>query len=427
MFKDRPVLGPQDVLRSHLINSLFEFVARFYKDIIPEAYDFFWDGQPPEETLPEEYADFTQINFHEWLLFDYIVEPDGYKTIVDLYREHAKNLSDAEKEMMNIFKNSVLSLYEVQEVMPEQGLILKDLLLGGEYVVQEKSGTRGLFKWDIFATRILFIDEKFIICGSVYPYPVEEKQHIIDGVKSEYRDFKRENPTATLQDCLKVVGSMFNDIWYDIVTSDRRPGIRTKTGEPVMFCKAVFTFSDRNEMVKRLKACRELAADGKTRYSWLEEPGKDGSTVLGTMDITGKQLILECMSRKRLQMGKELIRNILGDLVLHKSDTIKDPYEVLESMPAKEKVKATSGLSKEAEQQIYDKFMREHMTKWLDEKIPALDDKSPRKCVKSQADRQKVVDLLKSFENIEEKKKRNGEPYFDLTWVWQKLGLKHPE
>lgn len=427
MFKDRPVPDPQDLVRSRLIDNLFEFIARFYKDIIPEAYDFFWVEQPPEETLPEEYVDFTQINFHEWLLFDYIVEPGGYKTIVDLYREHSKNLSDAEEEMLDIFKNSVLSLYEVQKVMPEQGLILKDLLLGGEYVVKEKSGTRSLFKWDIIAARLLFIDKKYIICGSIYSYPVKEKQQIIDAVMSEYRNFKKENPAATLRNCLKIVGSIFNDIWYDIARSDRLPGILTKTGEPMMFCETVFTFSEWNEVVRRLKACRELVTDEDSRFSWLEEPGKDGSSVLGTMGIKGKQLTLECMSKKRLKMGKELIQNILGNLVSHKRDTVKDPYEVLPSMSAEKKAKSVPRLPKEIEQQLYNKFMREHMTKWLDEKIPALDNKMPRECVKSKAGKEKVINLLKSFENTEERKRKNGEPHYDLTWVWQELNLKHPK
>jgi hypothetical protein len=427
MLKDHSVPGPQDIIRSWLISKLFEFVARSYKHIIPEAYDFFWNGGSPEETLPEVYADIAEINFHEWLLFDYVVDPDGYKTIVDLYRKASKNLSNAEKEMLDIFKNSVLSLYEVQEVIPEQGLILKDLLLDGEYAVKEKRGTHNIFKWDILATRLLLIDGQYSICGSVYPYPVAEKQVIIDAVESEYRDFKKDNSAATLRDCLKITGSIFNDVWYEIATSDRLPGIITKTGEPMMFCKSVFTVSDRTGVMRSLKACRELSVDTDTRYTWLEEPGTVGSTVLGTIDIVGKQLTLECMSKDRLKKGKELIKNILGDLVLHKGDTVMDPYEALESMPAGEKANMGSGIPKEIEQQFFDEFMHEHMTKWLDEKIPALDDKTPRECVKSKEGRQRVTDLLKSFENIEEKKKMDGRPYVGLKWVWQELGLKYPE
>jgi len=427
MLKDRPVPGPQDVVRSRLIESMFEFIALFHKDIIPEAYDFFWEGQPPEETLPKAYAEFTEINFHEWLMFDYVVDHHGYKTFVDLYQKQKKNLSDVEKEILDVFKDSVLSLYEVQEVVSEQGLIVKDLLLGGEYVVKERMGTRGLFRWDIFAARLLHIDDRYIICGSIYPYPVKEKPQIINAVMNEYRDFKEENPTATLRDCLKIVGSLFNDIWYDIVRSDRLPGIRTKTGEPFMLCKTTFTFSNRKEVVRRLKASKELEDDNDGGFIWLEEPGKDGSTIFGMISIKGKSLILECMSKKRMKMGKELIQKILGDMVSHRSNSVKDPYEVLGSKPVGKKAKPVPRLPKDIEQQLYDKFMHEHMTKWLDEQIPALDNGTPRECVKTKTGKERVIDLLKSFENTEERKRKNGEPYFDLKWVWQALHLKRPE
>jgi len=40
-----------------------------------------------------------------------------------------------------MMKNSALSLYEVQEVFPEKGLLLKDLIRGGQYDVREKAAT----------------------------------------------------------------------------------------------------------------------------------------------------------------------------------------------------------------------------------------------------------------------------------------------
>jgi hypothetical protein len=427
MFKDYVAPGMQDTIRSRLVQDLFAFTAKYYYHVIPEAYDFFWDSQPSDKTLPPEFIEFTEINFHEWLLFDYIVDPVGYKTIVDLYMEQKKNLSAAERDMLKRFQQSVLSLYEVQEIIPEQGLILKDLLLGGEYDVKEKMATRGLFRWDIFAARLMLIDEHYIINGSVYPYPVQDRQYIIDAMKAECDDFREENPDASLRECLKVVGAAFNDIWYDFARSDRRPGIRTKTGEPLMFCKIIYTFADRTQVLEKLRSSGELEWDSKNEFTWLEQPGIEGSSVLASLRVTGKQLILECMSKKRLQMSKDFMARILGDLVSHKKDVVKDPYEVLESESVRQKTRKTKQLPRDIEQQFYEKFMREHMTNWLDEKIPALDNRTPRECVKINEGKEKVIDLLKSFENIEEKKKRNGELYCDFTWVWQALGLERQE
>jgi len=77
----------------------------------------------------------------------------------------------------------------------------------------------------------------------------------------------------------------------------------------------------------------------------------------------------------------------------------------------------------EFEQEFYDKFMRQHMEKWLTEKIPALDNKTPFESIKTKKSRARVVDLLKSFENTEEQKRRDDRPYYDLSWVWKRLNL----
>ncbi len=96
--------------------------------------------------------------------------------------ENKKNLSMDEHKVLTIMKNSCISLYEVQEVFPEKGLLLKDILIGGEYAVKEKSATRSLRKWDIYAARLLQIDGQHIMSGSVYPYHLKHKERILDDV-----------------------------------------------------------------------------------------------------------------------------------------------------------------------------------------------------------------------------------------------------
>jgi hypothetical protein len=72
--------------------------------------------------------------------------------------------------------------------------------------------------------------------------------------------------------------------------------------------------------------------------------------------------------------------------------------------------------------------MDTHYRKCLDEKIPALDDKTPRQCVKSKAGRKKVVEWLKYLENQEHRRasSKNMPPY-DSSWMWQELGLERED
>ena len=44
--------------------------------------------------------------------------------------------------------------------------------------------------------------------------------------------------------------------------------------------------------------------------------------------------------------------------------------------------------------------------------------------IKTDEGRRKVIELLKSFENSEEHNKREGSPFYDLSWMWDRLGLE---
>jgi hypothetical protein len=67
--------------------------------------------------------------------------------------------------------------------------------------------------------------------------------------------------------------------------------------------------------------------------------------------------------------------------------------------------------------------MGEYVTKWVDEKIPALGGKTPRDAVKTPEGREKVEELLRGWENSEERRKREGEPYVDINILRQMLNL----
>jgi hypothetical protein len=81
----------------------------------------------------------------------------------------------------------------------------------------------------------------------------------------------------------------------------------------------------------------------------------------------------------------------------------------------------------EVQQQVYTNFMQKHCEKWIKEKIPALGGCTPLQSVKTEEGKNKVIELLKSFENIEEHNKREGRPFYDLSWMWERLGLKKEE
>jgi hypothetical protein len=384
----------------------------------------FWDEFIPEEHLEGISLDIAYQNFMEWVVFDYLIDEDNDKTLIDLYMENNKMLSLDEHKVLTMMKNSVISLYEVQEVFPEKGLLLKDLLMGGEYDVREKAATRSVRKWDIFASRLLLLDSSYIMSGSVYSYHLKQKERILDDIHAEFEDYKMDYPDASMDDFLKYNSENFNFYWYDLILNPTPIKLHTTSGEPMLISKAMFEIKDIEAVTKGLTKIKGFE-QGIDSYTWYDKRNKEGSaTILGRAEIKDDKLILESNSKKRLEKGKKLILEALSDAVVHKVDTFQDPMEAMKSYKESPTDKPVNELPLDIQQQIYTKFMQGLYEKWLQEKIPALDDRTPMQAVKTEEGKRKVIELLKSIENSEEHNKKEGRPFYDISLIWERLKIE---
>ena len=191
-------VGKEDSIRERLVQELIAFLQKNYKHKIEDAHFIFWDEFNPNEYLEGTSFDIAYQNFMEWIVFDYLIDEDNNKTLIDLYMENNRKLSLDEHKVLTMMKNSAISLYEVQEVFPEKGLLLKDLLMGGEYDVREKLATRSVRKSDIFATRLQLVDGSYIMSGAVYPYHLKLKDRILNDIQGEFEDYKIDYPDASM-------------------------------------------------------------------------------------------------------------------------------------------------------------------------------------------------------------------------------------
>jgi hypothetical protein len=150
--------GREESIRARLVQELLRYFKTNYADKLEEALFFFWDDFDPAEHLDQATINLTDINFREWIVYDFIIDEENDKTLIDLYIENNSRLSSDEHRMLKKMRNSVISLYEVQEVFTEKGLLLKDLMLDGEYDVREKAATRSL----IFTFDFICLPPRFV-------------------------------------------------------------------------------------------------------------------------------------------------------------------------------------------------------------------------------------------------------------------------
>jgi hypothetical protein len=417
-------IGREDSIRKSLVQALIAFFEKNYKYTMEDAHFIFWDEFNPNEYLEGTSLDIAYQNFLEWVVFDYLIDEDNDKTLIDFYMENNRKLSLDEHKVLTMMKNSVISLYEVQEVFPEKGLLLKDLLMGGEYDVKERAATRSLRKWDIFATRLLLVDSNYIMSGSVYPYSLKQKERIFDDIQSEFEDYKQEYPDASMDVFLKYNSENFNFYWHDMIQNPPSIKLHTTSGEPMLISNAIFEIKNKEAVVNGLQKIKGFE-QGKDDFIWYDKRNKEGSaTVLGRVEIKDNKLILESNSKKRLEKGKKLILEALSDVVAHKADTFQDPMEAMKSFKESSPKKPKNDLPMEIQQQVYTQFMQKHSEKWLKDKIPALDGRTPMQAVKTEEGRKKVTELLKSIENSEEHNKKEGRPFHDISWMWERLKIK---
>ncbi len=416
--------GREESIRTRLVQDLLRFFKKRYQNSLGDALSMFWDEFNPEKHLDDRTIGLADINFWEWIVHDYVIDEKNDKTLIDLYMENNRNLSLDEHRILTMMKNAVISLYEVQEVFPEKGLLLKDLILGGEFDVREKAATRSLRKWDIFAARLLNVDGVHIMSGSVYPYPIKQKERILDDLNGTFEDYRKDYPSDTLNEFLKRNSDVFNFYWYDLIQNPPPMKFATTSGEPFLFSKAVFEIKDRQTVMDGLHKTKEFEQD-KDGFVWLDKRNKEGSaTILGNIEIKENTLVLECNSKKRLERGKNLILQNASGALIHKIDSFQDPMQALKSHEREPTRKPANEIPMEIQQQLYTQFMQKHSEKWLKEKIPALDGKTPMQTIKTEEGRKKVAELLKLFENDQEHNKREGEPFYDISWMWKKLNIE---
>ena len=420
--KDIDKTGTEDSLRERLINEMLEFAEKKCGHSVYDAYSFFWDEFNPEEHLDDKVAlQMVNINFWDWFIYDWVME-DGQK-VIDHFITQNQHLKEEERGLLNRMRESTISLYEIQEVFPEKGFIAKDLLLGGDFEIKEKLGTRTLVRWDVLAIRLLPLDGSYVITGSVYPYSQRRKNEIIKGIMDHFDDYKIDYPDVPLRDFLKEESWIFNFLWYDAFLNPPQFKLHTTTGEPLLFSKAVFDIKDRTALLERLKTAQNIEEDKECEFIWYAEQD-EMRTLLGRILIKDATLTLETNSKARLERGVNLIVTIANDSVTHKINAFESPDQAMKRYQKLAPKKLTNEIPKELEQTVYTAYMQKHYERWLFDKIPALGNETPVETSRTKKGREQVKQLLKEIENAEERNKNTGKPYYDISWLWERLNME---
>jgi hypothetical protein len=390
--------------------------------------------------------------FQEWYIHDYVTS-DGER-IIDLFaHEVGPRLPAAQQRMLDDWRRTNrYRLFEVQAVEPGVGVTVQDLLSGEVLEVNDISTSHALAKWQLLLARPLLTQGRLCFTGSGLPLPPMEKPDLLEFAQELWETYRVQHPDASLDDFYRDHGL---DLYHRMteIASAPFPPVYTPEGHPVVAGAARYVVTDPWGVRERLDQAEELVFAGPDaedptalhylflqrgrarvpeipiegkgvimKTDWTAGPGEPSYRSLGDVRLWRGRLELNCLSQERLQVGKALLRQVLGRRIRHLGDDFRDLDTMLASAEASPPHDEEEILP-EVEEALLREMMADQLAEWLDTPVPALDGKSPRAASRDPALREPLEELLKIFEYMEEQRRREGKPYIDVTDLRRELGL----
>ncbi|MHB8840016.1 MAG: SEC-C metal-binding domain-containing protein, partial [Gemmatimonadaceae bacterium] len=325
------------------------------------------------------------------------------------------------KEFLQSCLDSALSVFEIGEVRPQRGFMLRDLMIGDTHEVSERSGTETMQRGDLIVGQlataggvtILEASQSFII-------PPIWKLEVLAWRE---RIFPRGEPvtTARLRARHEDVVALYREIERRIFNPGM-PELRNTDGDVISPRTVVFDVSSAQEAFDALRHLaraddgaalqREAEYDGdgalkNVRFPWFKEgPGHAAgmdNTVLGWLSVRSGRLTVEVNSEAREARIRNIVAEALGDRARYRmSEVVSVEPEMARQATRGDQARASAeavALAAMPEvKRAVDAMLRKHYESWVNERLPALGGRTPLEAVADADGREAVAALVAQIE-----------------------------
>jgi len=468
----------QDMTGTHLLQGLMKWLIRDeWRDRFAEVYD----GHllPACDQTDLDVNEIRSILGEDWFMGtvwgcafeDFMTRDfeDGSNIVDDYLKRRGWKEAASTRAYMTALRTSVVSLYEVSDIVRDTSFRARDLVRGGEPIlISERSATRSLKQWDRIATRVVQAGSQAQISGAVLTFDRDTSEELLkllrkiakraEKEKQSFADLVGrgvENPaiangfseTAVLHAVTPTITTVWLIDTIERALGPQIPTVRNAEGDELLFCTAYYPFvasTTADDIRSALGRCPEFRQENATFWNWIssgkpiktlgmeKHPPKsqilitslgDGSLVLGGVELKDKALVLSVNSRELSDRGRALLSKTLGGLVGQPLVEMQSIEQLMASQNAARPSKLD--MSEEERSAILHDSLDRHYRDLLDQPILVLGNKSPRTAVRTAKGRIKVVDWLKTLENHAAKSAgRNGEiANYSFNWIWTELGV----
>jgi hypothetical protein len=426
--------------------------------IIPACEDFEVTRGQLSGILPRSLLDLLgEAAYYDFLTRRF--EPNGLNVIDDYLKRRGYKESPGNRRYLAAVRDSVLSLYEIIDVIPGESLLLRDLFRGGDPVrVTERAGSLANKAGDRLAGRVVQQGSKTVLSGGLLRFGPGGADELLKELVGARNAAAASSGLATLLDrvvddedasqtdlrILSAAAPMFSNVWLEELLAEAlgreaNRGDDEDASDDSGIHVVSFPFKSRTtvEAVReRMSGLVGFREDEPEYWLWTD-PKKDDTSpseepaelfgisldLQGYVEIIDRALILSAETKALADEGAAILSTALGTLVGDPEITVEDfDDDLFDSDEAEADAAAPDeSISRETLHAAMTALWRDQ----LDNPIKALGNLSPRAAAKTSSGRPMVVVWLRAFEEGSTK----GEMAdllegYDFTWMWKELGIE---
>jgi hypothetical protein len=420
------LLQMQDWLRQDDLLHLLEEAVTDFVDLMP--------FEPDESQLKSLWE--TMLWYYILLDWESTFDSEGLPsvTIAEMFVDEF-SVPVFEQKLLGEMLNAPFTFVQVEDVIEDQGLYLKDLLLGRQIFVEEKSASLPSLKGDIFLTKIITMQGTSVMMGA---FPHVLPGHFAGDILN-LRDEISESMPLSIEGLIGVKPLIINAYWLCFYEASRPSIIKNQDGDNIepneLIYQTALSMEKLMEILLPLSPYENMdeflqegaTFDEKGNAVEVQFPKLDSQNILlAEFSLQPGQIRVSTNSAKRSGRIKSSLTRRLGKHV----QLVEQTWHPLEGLnPLMEQGEASFEGAQISCEQIPAEFQailaekaQEHWQDWLTHPLPALNGKTPRQVSKTVKGRERLEALLLDFEGSNLVFSDNVmRP--DTDWLREQLGL----
>ncbi len=371
---------------------------------------------------------------------------------------YSHKFTKEELAQMASWAQSHLDFYEAIEPQPGKGIEIQSIFTENRFFLKDISTSHSLTKWDIFVARCYPWKDQYFATGTMRVFLPRYRNYILDRLAEEFIKYRTEYGDDDYSHFAKDRWEVFFNIQHEIEEQNTNRKIFTAFGEfdPR---DVIFNVRDINAVLNRLKDLKEFEFSEQTekrdrknkkqhmpqfQFNWLTSGQEDE---INKIRLTNQEGIVTSMAQydeDGQKTGVELLGNFAVDpylarLTVHSLELAEYAKSRLPRLfdhhitfkrliksqtPKQEEPQPEpQQVDKELREKIEKQLVHDYVTHIIDEKIPMLNNKTPREARKDPDSLPLLIQWLKEFENLESKKKQDGTIYIDVDRLKKELDI----